>query len=226
MLEPLCVCALVTPLASRTHVICVLHKMEEVKPTNTGHLLAMILQNAQCRVRGERGQALDTHDFEDPARRTLLLFPTEDARVLSSELLAEDPRPVRLIVPDATWKQASRLARKVDALKSAERVVLPPGQVSQYRLRRHARPDALCTYEAVVEALCIIDDPALREPLEQLFRVFVDRTLWSRGELKASEVTGGITTEVAQWKNCSPLGARGAARSARHGADQNEADRP
>jgi len=59
-----------------------------------------------------------------------------------------------------------------------------------------------------MEALCTIEGEHLREPLERVFRIFVDRTLWSRGELKANEVAGGISAEVAQWKNSSQQVAR------------------
>lgn len=205
MLVPLCICSLIAPLPIRTKVICVLHPIEQRKPTNTGHLLEMMLEGAECRVRGERGETLDAHDFNEPSRRTLLLFPSDDARELSPELLAEDPRPIRLIVPDATWKQASRISRKVEELREAERVVLSPGQVSQYQLRRSIKPGALCTYEAVTEALCVIEGQEVRAPLEELFRIFVDRTLWSRGDLKVNEVTGGITDAVTQWKHSGAL---------------------
>lgn len=227
MLVPLCLCNLIAPLKIRTQVICVLHPMERLKPTNTGHLLEMMLDGAECRVRGERGESLDTHDFNEPSRRTLLLFPSDDARVLDAELLAEDPRPIRLIVPDATWKQASRISRKVEELKLAERAVLPAGLVSQYQLRRQINPGALSTYEAVTEALCAIEGEALRAPLERLFRIFVDRTLWSRGDMKASEVTGGITDAVAQWKCGGVPSARGdrrreAAAAASSGGELND----
>jgi len=206
MLQPLCLCGSIERIAARTHVICVLHKMEQFKTTNTGHLLAMTLQGAECRVRAEREHDLDTSDFNEPSRRTLVLFPSDDARVITSELLAEDDRPVRLIVPDATWKQARRIFRKVDALKQAERVLLPPTNVSNYRLRKHARVGGLCTYEAITEALCVIEGEQLREPLERLFTLFVERTLWSRGDLKAKDVSGGISDEALHWKGSASAG--------------------
>ncbi len=206
MLPPLCICDLIVPVEARTQVICVLHKMEQWKTTNTGHLMSRVLTGCECRVRGEQEQALDTRDFDDPTRRTWVLFPCEEARVIDAALVASDPRPVRLVVPDATWQQARRIVRRVDALQRAPKVTLPQLAASRYRLRKHGREGGLCTYEAITEALCLIEGEALREPLERILRVFVERTLWSRGEIKASEVEGGISDEALQWKGSTTRG--------------------
>ncbi len=200
LLEPLCVCGLAVPSFTRTQVICVVHAIEAKKPTNTSHLLPLALPGAECRVRGERdAEPLVTDDFVAASRRPLLLFPCPEARRLDARLLAEDERPVRLLVPDGTWTQASRLTRRLTAWSNVERVSLPAGEPSQYRLRTSTMPEALCTFEAVAEALCIIEGEHLREPLLQLLGAFIDRTLWSRGDLSAARVRGGITREMATW---------------------------
>jgi DTW domain-containing protein len=206
MLPSLCLCALIERVPSATQVICVLHKMEQWKTTNTGFLMSKTLSACELRVRGEREQTLDTADLTEPSRRTLVLFPSDEARVLSQELLAEDSRPVRLVVPDATWQQARRIVRRVDALNNAEKVVLPKTRPSAYKLRKHAREGGLCTYEAITEALCIIEGEHVRPPLERLFRIFVDRTLFSRGDLKAADVEGGISAAALQWKGAYSSG--------------------
>jgi DTW domain-containing protein YfiP len=196
----------------------VLHQIEASKPTNTGRLVSKMLRGSSCRIRGERGVQMDTSDFREPSRRTLVLFPSPEAQVLSSDYLAPDDRPIRLIVPDATWKQASRLSRKPE-LAHAVHVTLGAVKASTYRLRRHARAEALSTYEAVTEALCIIEGEHVRQPLENVFRVFVDRTLWSRGEMPASEVFGGISQAALQWKNSSNLPRRTAGSQTEPGGD-------
>lgn len=196
MLNTLCVCGLIPNLAVRTHVIAVVHKIEQAKTSNTAQLLVRAVSGAECRLRGELDEPLDTSDFNDPTHRSLLLYPGDQARVLTRELLAEDARPIRLIVPDATWKQARRMYRRITAEHPLECIVLGAGQVSAYRLRRNAREGGLCTYEAIQEALCVIEGEHLRAPLESLFRTFVERTLWARGMVMASEVTGGIGEET------------------------------
>ena len=44
----------------------------------------------------------------------------------------------------------------------------------------------------MARALGILEGPEVRGAIEQLFRVMVERTLWSRGMLAVGEVTGGV----------------------------------
>jgi DTW domain-containing protein YfiP len=71
---------------------------------------------------------------------------------------------------------------------------LPPGAPSRYRLRRDDREGHLSTLEAVARAVSHIepDGAELEAQLMSLFQRFVERSLWMRGLLPASEVTGGI----------------------------------
>jgi DTW domain-containing protein YfiP len=39
----------------------------------------------------------------------LLFYPSEDAVELDKELVAQDQKPIQLIVPDGTWRQASKV---------------------------------------------------------------------------------------------------------------------
>lgn len=192
LLKPICMCELIPNLSVRSHVIAVVHKIEDSKPTNTAQLIARALTGAECRLHGVRDEQFDDSDFDDTTHRPLMLFPGDDARILNREFIAEDSRPIRLLVPDGTWRQARRIYRRITEKHRVECVALEPGLVSTYRLRRNEREGELCTYEAIKEAICVIEGEHLREPLESLFRIFVERTLWARGTLNASEVTGGV----------------------------------
>lgn len=69
---------------------------------------------------------------------------------------------------------------------------LPAGGVSRYRLRHGAKPERLATIEAIAVAMGILEGPEAARQLEHIFRVMVDRTLWTNGRLPAHAVTGGI----------------------------------
>jgi hypothetical protein len=43
-----------------------------------------------------------------------------------------------------------------------------------------------------LRALGILEGPRVQEQLEQVFRLMVDRTLWSRGQLAGVDVSGGL----------------------------------
>jgi DTW domain-containing protein YfiP len=101
-----------------------------------------------------------------------------------------------LIVLDGSWSQAARMARREPALRSLPRVKLPPGPRSSYRLRTQQDPARVCTFEAVARALGVLEGPEVQQALESFFRVMVERMLWARGKLRASEVAGGLPEGV------------------------------
>jgi len=186
----LCLCAIVEPIALATRVVVLRHRREFHKPTNTGRLVTIALGASEVRTFGERGVELDTTTLIDPARRTLLLYPTADSSLLSRTEI--DVRPVTLIVPDSDWRRAFKLASHEPALAGIPRVHLPVGPPSTYRLRRHTDPRFLATFEAVARALGILEGAEIQARLEHVFRLMVDRTLWSRGQLATERVTGGV----------------------------------
>lgn len=186
MHELLCVCELIPRLETRTRVVLVIHKKEERKPTNSGLLAARCLPNSEVVVRGLIGQPEPR--FDGAGRKLLLLFPHEQAIPIGD--FAQSP--VTLIVPDGTWRQAAKVSQRLPGLGDATWVTLPPDAPTVYRLRAELHAGRLATLEAIARALGILDGAHIRQELERIFRVMVDRTLWMRGALRAEQVTGGI----------------------------------
>jgi DTW domain-containing protein YfiP len=190
----LCLCALVPRLEPRTRVVLVVHQLELRKPTNTGRLAVRCLAGSRMVVRGaaeldQRDEAVPLSSAWAGATRPLLLFPDPAAAPL--ERWRDGAEPVTLIVPDGTWRQASRARRQIDALAPIPCVGLPRAAPSLYRLRT-ARSGRLSTLEAIACALGILEGPEMEVALLHILRVMVDRVLWSNGRLAASEVTGGV----------------------------------
>jgi DTW domain-containing protein len=171
----LCVCDLLPRLSTRTQVLFVVHRSEQRKSTNTGRLAAACLANSQLVVRGLPG-APPAISW-DPASEPLILFPSDDATTLT----AAGRRPITLIVPDGTWRQAAKMPRRVPELRDVPCAVLPPGPPSAYRLRRRPHETGLATMEAVARALGILEGPLVEAALDRVFRAMVERTLRSRG---------------------------------------------
>jgi DTW domain-containing protein YfiP len=186
----LCLCTTVQPIDLATRVVVLRHRRELHKPTNTGRLVPLTLSNGEVRTIGARGETFDTAYMVDPSRRTLVLYPMADSRPLTLDDV--DDRPITLIVPDADWRRAHKLVLREPALHGIARVHLPSGPPSSYRLRRHTDPRFLATFEAIARALGILEGLAVRAHLEHVFRLMVERTLWSRGQLPTERVTGGI----------------------------------
>jgi DTW domain-containing protein YfiP len=186
MLGQLCVCALIPSpkLQTRTRVVLFIHRYEDRKPTNTGRLATECLANSEVFVRGH--DAAPSAPFVcDASSRPVLLFPHEDAKPLSTP--APGDPPVTLIVPDGTWRQASKVRKRVPGLRDLPCASVPLGPPSIYRLRSEARATGLATIEAIARALDILEGAprgrGVRQALERVFRAMVDGTLRSRGAL-------------------------------------------
>ncbi|ACY14014.1 tRNA-uridine aminocarboxypropyltransferase [Haliangium ochraceum] len=185
----LCICACVPRVDTATRLVLVIHHTEIRKPTNTGRLAVEALVNSEVHVRGLVGEPSTAIDWQ--GRRPLLLFPHAEA-----EVLAPSDEPVALVVPDGTWGQAAKVRTRVPGLGDVRCVTLPLGPPSRYRLRSAPQSHGLATLEAIARAMGILEGAQVQDQLERLFRIMVERTLWSRGVLAADEVTGGIPADA------------------------------
>jgi DTW domain-containing protein YfiP len=174
--------------------VILMHVREVTLPTNTARLATASLANSELRLRGALDQAMPTDGLVVPDRQSLFLYPSDEARELGPALL--DGRPVTLIVPDGSWRQARKVAAREPALAGIPQVRLPPGPPSRYRLRKEPNEHALSTFEAIARALGVLEGSEVRKALEDLFDLRVERTLWSRGLLKAEECRFGIPPEA------------------------------
>jgi DTW domain-containing protein len=185
----LCICALLPRLHTRTRLCLIMHRFEDWKPTNTGKLAVEALANSELHIRGNARKPEDSLSFPDDVR-PLLLFPYGDAIALDA--LPPDPRPITLIVPDGNWRQAAKVRARVTGLAHVQAVRVPDGPPTRYQLRASPHMNALATLEAIARAYGVLEGPAVQQALEGVFLAMVQRTLWSRGLLAASEVRSGI----------------------------------
>jgi DTW domain-containing protein YfiP len=186
----LCVCDLIPRLTTRTRLVLVIHRIEDRKTTNTGRLAAACLTESQVLVRGLEASPSDRVQFP-PGTRPLFLFPFDGAADLREFVGGESP--VTLIVPDGTWRQASKVRQRVRGLEAVPCVKLPAGGApTRYRLRSESHDDGLATMEAIARAFGILEGDAVEQALLGVFAAVVDRTLWARGLIQAGDVRGGI----------------------------------
>ena len=137
----LCFCDRITPVTIDTKVVIVMHATELKLTTNTASLAQACLTNSSLRVRGLPGGAANLSDLapEHPGSR-ILLFPTDDAQTLTSELVASLPKPLTLVAADGTWRQAAKTTWREPVLATMPCVKLPQGPLSEYRLRAEPHP--------------------------------------------------------------------------------------
>ena len=181
MHDHLCICDAIPRYELATSLLLVMHRREFQKPTATGPLALAVLVNSELRIQGHREHPLDFSDLDRSGRRILLLYPGDDVPILSPLLVAADPRPITLVIPDGSWRQAARMGRRLPGLGQAEMVRLPQGEATAWGIRKETTPEGLATFEAIARALGIIESPEVQQGMEELFRLMVARTLQARG---------------------------------------------
>jgi DTW domain-containing protein YfiP len=174
-------CAEMPSLDLRTRIALVIHHRELSRSSNTGLLALRSLVNSEFRVRGESPEALDLSDLLSPRYRTWLLFPSADAVELDRELVCQDPRPIQLIVPDGTWRQARKVHSRHCELKEITRVKISAPNHAAFQLRAQSRPEGMATLQAIACALRIIEGDRVAARLMKLYEARVERSLRARG---------------------------------------------
>jgi DTW domain-containing protein YfiP len=189
MQDGLCICSALPHFTLRTRVSLVVHHREWPRTTNTGHLALRSLSNASVALWGEEGQEIpEPESIVPPGTVGYALAPSglplDAAR---AEELRAGP-PVTLVVADGSWRQATKMNRRVPALSVLPRLALPPGPPSVYQLRVEPFEHGLATFEAIARALGILEGRDVQAALEQAFRLMVQRTLITRGRPSAVEL--------------------------------------
>jgi DTW domain-containing protein YfiP len=155
-------CSAIPSLAPRTRVVIVRHHLERHRSSNSGRLAHLALA----------GSVLVDHpdDVLPSLAGAHLVFPIgEPTRA------CPDPPPAQLVVLDASWSQARRMYRKLDALRGLPIVHLADVAMPAARLREAPAPGRVSTIEAIARALRLVEGDAVATPLEQLFAIAVER---------------------------------------------------
>ena len=158
-----------------------IHVNELKRSSNTGRLALRALVNSEMRVRGKTREPLDLGDLLTPRYRTFLFYPSVDAVELSPELVAQDRTPIQLIVPDGSWRQASKVHFRHHELKDVPRVKISALNTAKFNLRFQHRPEGMATLQAIAHALGVIEGDLVKAQLMKLYDARVERTLRARG---------------------------------------------
>lgn len=178
-----CICHLIPRLELKTKITLVIHHRELKLNTNTGRLALAALPNSEMRVRGKERTPLDLSDLLDPSYHTLLFYPSPDAVELGPQVLESIERPIQLIVPDGSWRQASKVHYRHPELANVPRVMISTPNNYPFFMRRETTEHGMATLQAVAKALGIIEGNDVRAQLLRVYEAKVEQTLRARGHL-------------------------------------------
>lgn len=179
-----CICQWITPTANEASVLILQHPMEVTQAKGSARLLHLSLQRCARIV----GETLDAQALQDA-----LQVPGADGHPLVNVLLypdtaasrpsgvapppftsPENPRHVRLLVLDGTWRKSLKMLHLNPALASLPRLALSAATPSRYLIRKARRPDQLSTLEATCLALSQLEhQTTVYERLLSAFDQFV-----------------------------------------------------
>lgn len=168
-------------LHNHNPVTILMHRREAITTTNTGRIASFLLNNSSIHYRGFIDQQIENVLLPD--HTPLFLYPSEDAATLTPEFVQKlGDRKIQLIVPDGSWRQARKVAKREPSLKGVQHIKLADAGSGLFFLRRKIKDEGVSTMEAIARALGIIESAHLQLHLEKVFRIMVERTLDTRGK--------------------------------------------
>jgi DTW domain-containing protein YfiP len=139
---------------------------------------------------------------KEPGRQVWFLFPSEDSTPLEREWIQErlanaspqrvNNSAVHLVVPDGTWKQASKMGRRELSSQRIIPVRLASPRPSRYRLRHSPHAQNISTFEAIAQAYGAIvgaSDPTLGAEVDRMLTDFFDQAIGHILEIKGRGLT-------------------------------------
>jgi DTW domain-containing protein YfiP len=184
----LCLCSLIPVLDLKTKISLVIHHKELKRTSNTGQLALKSLSNSSMRVRGLKDFPLDLEDLLSDEYETMLLFPFDNAEILTPDFVKGIKKKIQIIVPDGNWRQASKVNTRYKELDHIKRVKVARVGIDSYHIRTETTQDGMATLQAIAYALGAIEGEEVRDQLLKLYDEKLVRTLVGRGKLPLAAI--------------------------------------
>ena len=174
--QPLCWCASITPMETRTRFVFLMHPKEyKREKAATGRLTHLCLVRSEVHM----GVSFDRHDrvqtlLNDPANRCVLLHPGREAINLSDLSPDEKPqsqftalrddlqtRTLVVFLIDATWALGRKMLKLSPSLQALPRVMFTAAAPSRYLIKQQPHTGCLSTLEATHELLVALERAGL-----------------------------------------------------------------
>jgi DTW domain-containing protein len=143
----------------------------------------MNLVHKNCHIfhRGHRDESIVYSDvLKEETHTPLFLFPDDKAVTLTKEYADTLEKPINLIVPDGSWRQAKKFKKRIPELAHIQSVTIPKGELSQYSLRTAPQENMLSTFEAMSRVLGILEGKKLEQSLNEILAIMVKQVEISR----------------------------------------------
>lgn len=149
-----CVCEKLSSISSPVQVTIVRHRKELSRGSNSARILANSIQGSVVIDHGSRyaGPTIIPKTTLDQAVLLFPLFYDPDPKYPPVEWTGQFT-PKNLIVLDGSWKQTSRMLKKIHGLTALPRLAVQPLAPPLPRIRKPYFEGGMCTMEATISAL-------------------------------------------------------------------------
>lgn len=187
--QELCACEHFPKVDLGFDLVVVQHVRERGKPTNTGRLLRLMAPSVSIVHFPLIDRTFDEAPLSLPETDYRVLFPREDAHVLSPDDPPAPPGRRRgFVLLDGTWHQCTRMTRRVPRVRDMDCVALPPGPPSIWGVRTQHDARGMSTFEAGLRIIEIVQGRESAAAMRRAFEIVTARMLYMKGKLKSPEV--------------------------------------
>lgn len=188
-----CYCDQLSLFDNQTRIDLIIHHREKSLATNTAFLAARILKNSTVHLRGLPEGHLEGSPILKEGHASFYLFPDENAIPLTPEFVSDLNKPVQLIIPDGSWKQAKKFKRRMN-LENIPSVTLAKAPKSVYPLRKQTKDNHLCTLEAISYALLALEGIDCFNHMMNGLKIMVEKVLYSKKGTLAPKMANFVHT--------------------------------
>ena len=187
-----CTCDMLPTVEARLMVQVLIHRLEQCRPSSTGNLVGRAVAGAVCHVyqRGNRyfPETGYPADAPDDDRELWMLHPSGDPLPEPAATEGSPSPPPAVLLLDGSWRQAGEMLATMHGRGRCVRLAdAATSEPSRYWLRNQARPDQLCTAEALMAVLTAVGEPEAARRLRLHFELHVYATLRVRGHRELAE---------------------------------------
>ncbi|WP_070971467.1 tRNA-uridine aminocarboxypropyltransferase [Vibrio sonorensis] len=185
-----CICEFLKPSQSDFSVLLIVSGNEVLKPSNTGRLIADIVEDThvyQWHRTEPQPSMLDLLNDENMC--PILVFPEQyienKDRIVThpSDLPLADKKPLFVLI-DGSWREARKIYNKSPYLQSLPVVSVAAERVSEYIMRKSEGENHLATAEVATMVFEQFGKSAVSKELSLWFEVFREAYLLSKTRIK------------------------------------------
>ena len=186
-----CICEKLLPVKTKIRFTIIMHHREYHLTSNTGRLAKNTLPNCKIILRGFKDTPINWDEILKQDEETFVLFPSDQATEARKENLIGGEKNIHIIVPDGSWRQASKVYKREHRLQHLKCLKLPEkNYVSNYFLRKAPQENYLCTYEAMSKVVEEIESSDLARIMDLNLKQLVDVSFKNRKHCFPSHTKG------------------------------------